>query len=56
MRPQPRVRQACWISARRSERIVKRRMRFNPARVRSTTQRWRPNRWLDSVPLRAMRG
>ena len=43
------------MSARRSYRIVSRRYRVSQASVRSTTHRCRPNRWLDSTPLRAIR-
>ena len=44
------------MSARRSQRIVRRRKRADQARVRSTTQRWRPRRSERSTPRRAMRG
>jgi len=44
------------MSARRSYRILSLLKRFSHECVRSTTQRWRPSRSLDSTPLRAIRG
>ena len=44
------------MSSLRSYRMAKRRIRANHAKVRSTTQRWRPSRSLLSTPRRAMRG
>jgi hypothetical protein len=43
------------MSARRSHRIVRRRYLASEAKVRSTTQRYRPKRSLRSIPFRAMR-
>lgn len=44
------------MSARRSYRISSRRKRCSQANSRSATQRWRPRRSRDSIPLRAIRG
>ena len=44
------------MSARRSSRTRRRRKRLSQASVRSTTQRWRPRRWLLSCLRRAKRG
>ncbi len=55
MSAQPRVRNAWWMSTRRSYRIVNRRCRLSHARVRAITHRCRPRRGLDSMPLRAIR-
>ncbi|MEY2715112.1 MAG: hypothetical protein RIT24_1455, partial [Planctomycetota bacterium] len=52
----PIARNACWMSARRSYRIPRRRKRWSHAIVRSTTQRWRPRRAFESIFGRAMRG
>ena len=52
---QPRMVNASWMSRRRSYRIANRRNWFNHAKVRSTTHRCRPSRWLDSMPFRAIR-
>jgi hypothetical protein len=45
---------ARWMSARTSYRTRSRRNRLNHAKARSTTQRCRPNRSLDSRPRRAI--
>ena len=47
---------AWWMSARRSQRMVRRRRRASQASVRSSTQRCRPRRSERSTPRRAMRG
>jgi hypothetical protein len=43
-------------SARRSERMVRRRLASNQASDRSTFHRWRPSLVLDSIPRRAILG
>ena len=47
---------AMWMSARRSWRVARRRNWANQAKVRLTTQRWRPAFAGVSTPRRAMRG
>lgn len=44
------------MSSRRSSRTRSRLRLWSHASVRSTTQRYRPSRSLDSMPRRAMRG
>jgi hypothetical protein len=56
MSAQPILRKASWMSARRSYRTLSLLKRFSHECVRSTTQRCRPSRSLDSMPLRAIRG